>query len=90
MIWRGAELQSADRALMEAVAEFKPSVARQAEGLHASIERLMARAQAQGAMRADASGADVQLIMCGLGSVMQMGGDGWRRYLTVMLDGLRA
>ena len=40
MIWRGAELQSADRALMEAVAEFKPSVARQAEGLHASIERL--------------------------------------------------
>jgi hypothetical protein len=28
--------------------------------------------------------------MCGLGSVMQMSGDGWRRYLTVMLDGMRA
>ena len=41
-------------------------------------------------MRADATGEDVQLMMCGLGSVMQMGGDGWRRYLTVMLDGLRA
>ena len=90
MIWRGAELQASDRALMEAVAEFKPSVARQAEGLHASIERLMARAQEQGAMRPDATGEDVQLMMCGLGSVMQMSGDGWRRYLTVMLDGLRA
>ena len=90
MIWRGAELQASDRALMEAVAAFKPSVALQAEELQASIERLMRRAQAQGAMRADASGGDVQLMMCGLGSVMQMSGDGWRRYLTVMLDGLRA
>jgi AcrR family transcriptional regulator len=90
MIWRGAELQASDRALMEAVADFKPSVAEQASGLHASIERLMRRAQAQGKMRADATGSDVQLMMCGLGSVMQMSGDGWRRYLTVMLDGLRA
>jgi AcrR family transcriptional regulator len=90
MIWRGAELQASDRALMEAVAAFKPSVAQQAEELHASIERLVRRAQAQGEMRADATGADVQLMMCGLASVMQMSGDGWRRYLTVMLDGLRA
>jgi AcrR family transcriptional regulator len=90
MIWRGAELQASDRALMEAVAAFKPSVAAQAEELHASVERLMRRAQAQGAMRADASGEDVRLMMCGLGSVMQMSGEGWRRYLTVMLDGLRA
>jgi AcrR family transcriptional regulator len=90
MIWRGAELQASDRALMEAVAEFKPSVARQAEELHASTERLLRRAQAAGAVRADATGEDVRLMMCGLGSVMQMAGDGWRRYLTVMLDGLRA
>jgi AcrR family transcriptional regulator len=90
MIWRAAELQASDRALMEAVAEFKPTVARQAEELHASIERLLRRAQAVGAVRADATGEDVQLMMCGLGSVMQMAGDGWRRYLTVMLDGLRA
>ena len=90
MIWRGAELQASDRALMEAVAAFKPSVAQQAKELHASTERLMRRAQAQGEMRADATGEDVRLMMCGLGSVMQMSGDGWRRYLTVMLDGLRA
>ena len=41
-------------------------------------------------MRADATGEDIRLMMCGLGSVMQMSGDGWRRYLTVMLDGMRA
>jgi AcrR family transcriptional regulator len=90
MVWRGAELQASDRALMEAVADFKPGVAEQASELHASIERLIRRAQDQGKMRPDATGSDVQLMMCGLGSVMQMSGDGWRRYLTVMLDGLRA
>jgi AcrR family transcriptional regulator len=89
LMWRGAELQASDRALMEAVADFKPSVARQAEELHACMARVIARAQEQGTMRPDASGEDVRLLMCGLGSVMQMAGDGWRRYLTVMLDGLR-
>ena len=89
LVWRGAELQASDRALMEAVAEFKPSVARQSEDLRACIDRLIDRAKEQGAVRADATGDDVRLMMCGLGSVMQMGGDGWRRYLTVMLDGLR-
>ena len=89
LIWRGAEHQAKDRALMEAVAEFKPSVARQSEDLQACVDRLITRAQEQGAVREDAVGEDVRLMMCGLGSVMQMGGDGWRRYLTVMLDGLR-
>jgi AcrR family transcriptional regulator len=90
LLWRGAELQANDRALMEAVADFKPSVARQAEELHACTEKLLTRAQAEGTFRADADGEDIRLMMCGLGSVMQMGGDGWRRYLTVMLDGMRA
>jgi AcrR family transcriptional regulator len=89
LIWRGAEHQAKDRALMEAVAEFKPSVARQSEDLQACVDRLIARGQEQGAVREDATGEDVRLMMCGLGSVMQMGGDGWRRYLTVMLDGLK-
>ena len=90
LLWRGAELQASDRALMEAVAEFKPSVARQAEELHACTERLLERAKAEGTIRADAGAEDIRLLMCGLGSVMQMGGESWRRYLTVMLDGMRA
>ena len=90
VMWRGAELQASDRALMEAVAEFKPSVAEQASELHACTEKLLARGQETGHIRADATGEDIRLMMCGLGSVMQMSGDGWRRYLTVMLDGMRA
>jgi hypothetical protein len=43
-----------------------------------------------GVMRADADGDDARLLMCGLGTVMLHGDAGWRRYLTVMLDGLRA
>jgi hypothetical protein len=75
---------------MEAVADFKPGVAAQASELHACMEKLLTRAQATGHIRADATGEDIRLMMCGLGSVMQMSGDGWRRYLTVMLDGMRA
>jgi AcrR family transcriptional regulator len=90
LLWRGAELQAKDRALMEAVADFKPGVAEQASELHACMEKLLTRAQATGHIRADATGEDIRLMMCGLGSVMQMSGDGWRRYLTVMLDGMRA
>ena len=54
------------------------------------METLLALAQETGHIRADATGEDLRLMMCGLGSVMQMAGDGWRRYLTVMLDGMRA
>ena len=90
LLWRGAELQASDRALMEAVSDFKPSVAQQADELHACTEALLTRAKEEGTVRSDAIGEDIRLMMCGLGSVMQMGGDGWRRYLTVMLDGMRA
>jgi AcrR family transcriptional regulator len=90
LLWRGAELQASDRALMEAVAEFKPSVAQQASELQECMGKLLARAQEAGHIRADATGDDIRLMMCGLGSVMQMSGEGWRRYLTVMLDGMRA
>ena len=90
MIWRGAELQASDRALMEAVADAKSRVARDAHELHACTEELLARARAAGVARADATAEDVQLMMCGLGSVMQRPGEIWRRYLELMLDGLRA
>ncbi len=90
LIWRSAELQASDRALMEAVADRKFRAARDAHELHDCIEALLTRVKAAGAVRADASAMDVQLMMCGLGSVMQQDGDRWRRYLELMLDGLRA
>ena len=53
----------------------------------------MDRAKAQGRMREDATTMDVAIMMCGAGSVMRtilVEPDVWRRYLTLMLDGLRA
>ena len=55
---------------------------------------LIARGQRAGAIRADASAADVSTIMCGLGRIASLETVGhplsWDRYMTLMLDGLRA
>jgi AcrR family transcriptional regulator len=60
----------------------------------AIVTRIMDRAIAAGALRADLAIADFPLIACGVLSVMyyKPGGDeeGWRRYLDLVLDGLRA
>jgi hypothetical protein len=54
---------------------------------------LIARAQQDGAMRADATVDDIRTIMCGFGHVAaaQRAGAGldWERYLQIALDGLR-
>ena len=55
----------------------------------------MTRAQAAGAIRADAEAEDVPMLMCGLGTSTP-GCDGpfvtstsWQRFLTIVVDGLR-
>jgi hypothetical protein len=61
--------------------------------LRESVEELMRRAQAAGALRPDAIVDDVPMLMCGVG----MGRikehrcpDAWRRHLAIVIDGLRA
>jgi AcrR family transcriptional regulator len=60
----------------------------------AIVTRIIDRAIAAGALRADLTVADFPLIACGVLSTMyyKPGGDeeGWRRYLDLVLDGLRA
>jgi AcrR family transcriptional regulator len=92
LIWRAAERNAADMAFCEAVAFTDQSRVVAEVGLARSTELLMERAKAQGRMRADATEQDVPMMMCGAGSVMRMSpkSDTWRRYLTLMLDGLRA
>jgi AcrR family transcriptional regulator len=55
-------------------------------------DRLFTRAQASGQLRADVHARDVPTLMCGLASVVVGAPDAasWRRYLTIVLDGLRA
>jgi hypothetical protein len=61
-------------------------------GLAAMTNELMDRAKAQGTMRADAGPFDVPIMMIGVSAVMQTLPDEthWRRYIGLMLDGLRA
>ena len=62
------------------------------------VNRLAARAQAAGRMRADVSGEDALLAVCTLAQAQRDGPagdragdrDGWRRLVRVVLDGLRA
>jgi AcrR family transcriptional regulator len=65
------------------------------EQLTAPIEQLFQRAKDDGTLRADADPTDTGIIFSMLGAVCDMSAAGaapqlWRRYLAIMLDGLRA
>ena len=92
LVWRAAERNAADLAFCEAVSSTDCSAIVEDVGLMRSTELLIERAQAQGRMRLDATGEDVPIMMVGAAAVMQMSPtpDAWVRYLTLMLDGLRA
>jgi AcrR family transcriptional regulator len=52
-------------------------------------EQLLARAREAGVVREDLRAADMPALFCALASVVQAGVADWRRYLDLMLDGLR-
>jgi len=64
------------------------------ERLHPPVERLLARARADGAVRPDLTVEDLPLLALALVSVAERtryaGGRFWRRYQTLTIDGLRA
>lgn len=49
---------------------------------------LIERAQRAGTLRADATVADVYMIVCGLAAVVRTGSGDWRRYNRIALGGL--
>jgi AcrR family transcriptional regulator len=92
LIWKAAERNAADRSLCEVMSARDKSDVVAECGLAAMTAELMERAKAQGAMRADAGPGDVPVMMIGVSAVMQTLPDEvhWRRYMQLMLDGLRA
>ena len=58
-------------------------------GLSAATERLIVRAQAADAMRRDFTIDDIPVVMCGLSAAMTVPSWDWRRFLAIVLDGLR-
>ena len=97
-LYRSAELQATDQALSEVMRDRPYAMAAAAEraGLLELVRELITRAQAAGAIRPDAAAEDVPMMMCGLGTSTPCSdgpfvtGDSWRRFLAIMIDGLRA
>ncbi|HZB74902.1 MAG TPA: helix-turn-helix domain-containing protein [Solirubrobacteraceae bacterium] len=91
LIWRAAERNAADRSFCEVMSARDKSDVVAECGLAAMTDELMERAKAQGTMRPDAGQSDVPVMMIGASAVMQaMPGEAWRRFIALMLDGLRA
>jgi AcrR family transcriptional regulator len=78
--------------LMRRVAEQDPEY-RPGLEFEAALDGVVERAKAEGALRADVTGVDLNVLVNMLGSLGQFGGDylpHWRRQLAIVLDGLRA
>jgi AcrR family transcriptional regulator len=103
--WRGftrfleqtLELHAANRGLKDVLATRDHGGTRaraMRERLQPLLRRLIERAQAQGALRPDFTAEDVPLVFWTGGRVIEatatVAPDYWRRYLGVLLDGLRA
>jgi AcrR family transcriptional regulator len=96
MVWATAEYTANDHGMCEVLAN-KP---KESGALPASqrlrdiTTRVVEEAKAEGTMRADADEYDIPMMMCGFGRIAAAQRDGtpvnWRRYLRLMLDGLRA
>jgi AcrR family transcriptional regulator len=96
VLWHGAEVMSADRAMSEVFASI-PGVMESAlptiEGLTETMETHIRRAQEAGRLRTDVVIDDIPMLMCGIGSATKKDHrctDAWRRHLSIVLDGLRA
>jgi AcrR family transcriptional regulator len=92
MLWALAERQSADDFLGEAWDRVRdhPDVAAATRLSLEAIGQLVAAAQAEGKLRADVSAVDIRLLFAATRAANRVEPAGWRRMLTLLIDGLRA
>lgn len=96
-VQRICEMQAADRGWKDVLTRTFPDAraleANRARG-YALFLRLVERAKAEGGLRADFVPEDHALLLMGNAGVVQGAGeaapDAWRRYVALMLDGLRS
>ena len=93
-----AEIQARDRAFLQSVGPelfHEPSLQRRNDERMADLATLIGRAQAAGLVRDDLRAADVPFLLCAVGGATGKCGAGatapdlWRRYLGIVLDGIR-
>jgi AcrR family transcriptional regulator len=94
-IWGAAEARTRDRGLAQMLAGAgTPGEEAEAKRrmLHGLVEDLVARAQAEGSVRADLDAADVPMFMLMIGAVADgtrgVADDAWQRYARLLLDAL--
>ncbi|MFC1439814.1 TetR/AcrR family transcriptional regulator [Streptacidiphilus sp. N1-10] len=92
---RVCEVQSFDRGLREVMLGTGRGPARQKQmrdRVAPSVDALVARAQEQGTLRRDLVPPDFPILQLMVGAVTDHIGQPelWRRYLTILIDGLRA
>ena len=94
---RTLELQAGDRVLKDILMRYPLQTGRLASArqeLRRHVERMLARAQAEGGLRADFTFADLALLLWSFAPVVDatagVAPHAWRRHLHVLLDGLRA
>jgi len=92
-VWFVGDVHASDRALHDAAGRCVdvPEVAASKAELNAAVEALIVRAQEAGALRRDVGAEDVSLLVgSAIKATMQSPDpDAWRRYVGVVLDGLR-
>lgn len=96
-VQRGMELNAANRGLHELMStreHGRERIGAVRAQMRPLVGKLISRAQAEGKLRADFSGADMPLLFMTVGRVIEATGDTapelWRRFLGLLLDGLRA
>ena len=85
--------QQRDLSFLQGAGDLNAEVAKVRAQMFHTVHRLVDRARDHGAVRADLTGADVILLMCAPNYVTSYVPDAspdlWRRYLAIIVDGLR-
>jgi AcrR family transcriptional regulator len=88
-------LQARDRGINDALARHAPGTTDPTATCadFADVDRIVGRAQAAGALRADFTAADLTALVWAVSRIIQLTADtdpnAWRRFLALHLDGLR-
>jgi AcrR family transcriptional regulator len=87
------EMQQHDLTFLQEISEGDAAVTELRNELHAAIGALVDRARAAGAVRPDITGTDVFVLICApvhaAGFLSDPAPGLWRRYLSIIFDGLR-
>ena len=92
LLWSLAERRAADDVLGEALATVSgdPKVEQARTAATAALGRLLAAAQAEGRVRADATTLDLRLVLTAAGAASALEPNAWRRMLELGIDALAA